>query len=453
MAALAIGVLGVAAPASAQPALVPPGGELWASIFDGHGGMDTARAVAVSPDGQMVFVTGATGVSTSNEDYATIAYNAATGTRVWEKEYAGTGGISGARAVAVSRDGSTVYVTGNSAGATSADDFATVAYRASTGSQLWVRRWAGPGASNDDPAAIAVPAGGGTVLVTGTSAHSGNVFAVTIAYNATTGASKWTRQLAGSGAAAMALSPGGRTVYVTGTNGTFFTTIAYGVPAGTRKWVSRYRARTTLGGDSRIQAWSIAAAPGGSTVYVAGTAGNAVRRNKGPGHDYATIAYRASTGAQLWVRRYNGTANRNDEAHSLAVAPGGNAVFVTGASLGTNGHFDYATVGYSSSGARLWVARFNDPGSDNAAAWVTRVSPDATTVYVTGSYETDLGSNLTTIAYNAATGAVKWNSTHDSGFQHSTLAMALAPDASAVYICGGTTEFASSDFVTVAYQT
>jgi hypothetical protein len=34
-------------------------------------------------------------------------------------------------------------------------------------------------------------------------------------------------------------------------------------------------------------------------------------------------------------------------------------VYVTGGSLGTNGHLDYATIAYSSSGTRLWVARFN----------------------------------------------------------------------------------------------
>lgn len=399
----------------------------------------------------MVFVTGITTVSTSNDNYATVSYSAATGAEVWAAQYAGNGAINGATSVAVSPDGSMVFVTGSSAAAASGDDFATVAYEASTGTQLWARRWAGPGASNDDAAAVAVAPGGHTVLVTGTSSQPGGPVAVTIAYDAATGASKWTRQYNGSGAAALAVKPDGSTVYVTGTNGTDFTTIGYGVAGGARKWVSRYQARTTLGGDPAISARSIAVAPGGSTVYITGTAGNAARKH-GPGHDYAVVAYRASTGAQLWARRYNGTGNRDDEAHSVTVGPNGRTVYVTGGSLGTNGHLDYATVAYGSSGTQLWSARFNGPEGGNAAGWAVRASSNGQSVYVTGSYETDTGSNFTTIAYNAATGAVRWNSVHDGGFMHSPLTMALAPDGSAVYICGSTAEAGNSDYSTVAYQ-
>lgn len=57
--------------------------------------MDVARAVTVSPDGQMVFVTGITDVSTSSANYATVAYNAATGAKAWATQYAGRGGING----------------------------------------------------------------------------------------------------------------------------------------------------------------------------------------------------------------------------------------------------------------------------------------------------------------------------------------------------------------------
>ena len=42
--------------------------------------------MAVSPDGQTVFVTGYSGSSTG-DDYATVAYNAATGTPRWVKRY------------------------------------------------------------------------------------------------------------------------------------------------------------------------------------------------------------------------------------------------------------------------------------------------------------------------------------------------------------------------------
>jgi hypothetical protein len=60
-----------------------------------------------------------------------------------------------------------------------------------------------------------------------------------------------------------------------------------------------------------------------------------------PGDDYATVAYRAATGKQLWASRYNSPESGDDDADSVAVSPDGTTVFVTGwAAVG------YATVAY-----------------------------------------------------------------------------------------------------------
>lgn len=57
------------------------------------------------------------------------------------------------------------------------------------------------------------------------------------------------------------------------------------------------------------------------------------------------MAYDTSTGARRWIAIYDGPAHLEDRAQSLAVSPDGTTVFVTGASTGSTGD-SYATVAY-----------------------------------------------------------------------------------------------------------
>jgi hypothetical protein len=65
-------------------------------------------------------VTGYSHGTTSGDDYATTAYNAVTGTRLWAKRYNRPGnGTDRATSVAVSPNGAIVFVSGFSIGAVS----------------------------------------------------------------------------------------------------------------------------------------------------------------------------------------------------------------------------------------------------------------------------------------------------------------------------------------------
>jgi hypothetical protein len=117
--------------------------------------------------------------------------------------------------------------------------------------------------------------------------------------------------------------------------------------------------------------------------------------------DYATVAYNASTGGQLWAERYNGPGNGNDQPHSFGVSPNGPQVFVTGVSVGSTSDSDYATLAYdSSTGAREWLRRYNGPGNGVDEAWSLSVNPSGSTVYVTGeSIGLTSGYDYATLAY------------------------------------------------------
>jgi hypothetical protein len=61
-------------------------------------------------------------------------------------------------------------------------------------------------------------------------------------------------------------------------------------------------------------------------------------------------------------------AAMNGPTYALGVSPDGTTVFVSGTSIGRDGSFDYATVAYdASTGHGLWLARYNGPGSGSEA--------------------------------------------------------------------------------------
>lgn len=432
--------------------------QAWLAEYDGTGNTSVANDAVLSPDGAVVYVTGLSWgpAGTTVEDFGTVAFDAASGEQLWAAHFDGP--VSGrdiAKAIDISPDGSAVYVTGQSLGDGTNHDYATAAYDAATGDELWVMRYNGPGDAVDIAEDVVVsPAG--TVFVTGRSAGdgTGTDFA-TIAYHAATGDELWITRYDGNGRLAQArvvrASSDGTRVYVTGidSSASGYTIAAYHAATGDQLWMSHYDG-PGIGTD---QPWALTVSPDDAAVYVTGQSRNASRDL-----DYATIALDASTGEQLWVSRYAGPGNGRDAAQAVAASPDGSAVYVTGGSAGQGA--DYATVGYdSATGDELWVARYDGSGHGDGANDLA-VAPDGTTVYVTGTSARgdDLATtDYLTTAYDAGTGDELWVARHNGHEDQRDFANAVAvsPDGSSVYVTGqsgGIPAVSNPVYGTVAYD-
>lgn len=273
------------------------GAQRWVARYDGPGhGYDSAASVAVSSDGARVFVTGTSYSVNGSGDFATVAYESETGAQLWTQRYNGpANSYDEGSVVGVGPDGLRVFVTGHVEVADQDFDYATVAYDAVSGTVVWARRYAGPGLGFDYPSSMVVSPDGSKIYVTGFSAGvGGDLDMATVAYGATTGATAWARRYVGpegsdDDAKAATTSPDGSKLFVTGntvsTTGTSaYATLAYDAVTGHPEWLATYIKPST-------SAESIASSPDGSSVYVTGyikLLGSAIHD-----YDYGTVAYAA----------------------------------------------------------------------------------------------------------------------------------------------------------------
>jgi uncharacterized delta-60 repeat protein len=346
----------------------------WTRRYDA-GSSDIAYAIAIDNSGS-IYVTGGSGGSGSNQDFLTIKYSPA-GDTMWTRRYNGPrNGKDVAYAITVD-DSGYIFVTGESEGSTGThgifEDYATIKYD-SAGTLKWSARYNGPAGDYDRANSVAVDRSG-NVYVTGTSdggsSGSGSPFFdyATIKYNAA-GVLQWVRRYNGPGssddeAKSVKVDTSGN-VFVTGYSpgsSTFddIATIKYNA-AGDTLWTSRYDGP----GSNDDQANALIVDKSGN-VFVTG------KSYGGPitGDDFVTIKYN-SGGDTLWVRRYNGSASGSDGGTAIALDKLGNA-FVTGYSTGVSTTSDYATIKYSASGVEQWVIEYTNgasAGSSDAAAGI-----------------------------------------------------------------------------------
>ncbi|MBN2621058.1 SBBP repeat-containing protein [candidate division WOR-3 bacterium] len=246
-----------------------------------------------------------------------------------------------AHAIAVDGAGN-LYVTGESEGAGTERDYATIKY-GPAGDTLWVRRYDGPASADDLAQALDIDAAG-YVYVTGSSYGSGTY--------------------------------------------RDYATIKY-TPDGDTVYVRRYHGPA----NNHDLAFAIAA-DGAGNAYVTGQS-----YGSNNNYDYLTIKYYPN-GDTAWVRSYNGPNNFYDEAYAIAVDGAGN-VYAAGWSLSGGGaSYDYVTIKYNSAGDMVWTGIYNGP--ESSSDYANAVVVDDEYVYVTGkSFYSATSYDYATIKYLA----------------------------------------------------
>lgn len=364
------------------------GNQIWIVSYNGpENYSDEATAIALDRTGN-VYVTGSSYSRLTSYDYTTIKYNSF-GEQEWVMTYNGsTNNIDKSSSIAVDVDGN-VYVVGMSTQVGAGKDYTTIKYE-SSGNNLWVANYDGPGNSYDEAVSCKIdPIGNVYVLGISRSSLTGSDF-VTIKYDVN-GTQIWAAYYNGSAnghdnASSLAVDNYGN-VYILGTSvdtitGSDILVIKYNTD-GMQEWKAKYSGPGT---NSDIA--SALTTDNSGNVYIAGITEGLIE-----GHDYITIKYDAS-GVKQWVKKYNGPGNSFDFASDICADNSGN-VYVTGWSLGTGTFYDYATIKYDERGNEVLVARYN--GSTNGSDQPYAIAIDeSSNVYVTGFGDYD----YTTIKYN-----------------------------------------------------
>ncbi len=409
----------------------------WVKTYNYLGaGLNNLTGMVCDGNGN-IFVTGNSTGNSSGEDYCTVKYNS-NGTQQWADRYSGfSDPFDSDYPIAITRDyPGNVYVTGRSRnGNFSYFDIATIKYN-TAGDQVWVRRHTSTGNEEDAGYGIYVD-NANNVYVTG---HS-NGHLIVIKYNSS-GTELWKTihndigedesygyDITGDGAG---------NIYAAGRsndNGNENALLVKLSDAGAVLWQRTY---STANFDGFYKVKRDLA----GNIIVSGNTGSEDL------YDILIEKYN-SDGELAWSKKYNNPTNGSDFSFDMVIDYTNN-IYVTGSSS-INGNFNYVTIKYDPAGTQLWLAGYDgDAGLSDGASAITIDGQGNT--YVTG----DIGkagnnTDIATIKYNSA-GVQQWVIKYDGpNLLVDRGECILLDNAGNIVVAGVTYSNNSTSFCTIKY--
>lgn len=365
------------------------GNIIWQQQFNGiSNGNDYGTAITADGNGN-IYVVGSTFTdATNDQDFVSIKYDAS-GILMWTQQYNGTGsGFDEPSAITVD-NANNLFVTGQSKGQSSLQDYATIKYNW-YGIEQWVKRY--DFVNLDDlPSAIVADNLGG-VMVTGSSKSS--------------------------------------------TTNADYTTIKYDI-SGNQTAILRH----SMHPSGLDKATSMIKDYTGNIYITGGEYINGYR-------DIKTIKLNSNLAVQ-WVQTYDGEG-LDDLANSIDLDDNG-YVYVSGYTTKANGGKEILLLKYQSSGTQVWVRKQSaSDGSNNAEAKKIAVDYNGN-VYLTGEINTGINKNSITIKYDTD-GNKKWERIFNKTGNENIKPLDINRIDDVVYVTAKSKQGAQDKFVTIKYK-